>query len=357
MLRTSVLCAAAAHALAYTQAPITDAMRSAAAQVITTLLPTGTTPGGVTTSSSTAWQRLAYITDTFGPRFSGSAALEAALDWVAATAVSDGLRVTQQNTSVPKWVRGDESATLLSPRVKKLHMVGLGESSPGNVTAPVFVVGSNAELQANCSKANGTIVLFDVVFTTYGDTVPTRSNAGVWAAACGAVGALIRTIGPYSLQNPHTGFTQAAGIPAAAVSLEDAAQLRRMFERNQTPVVNLAMESVLYPDSPSRNILIDLVGTDLPDEYVVISGHGDSWDVAEGAMDDGGGFVTAWEAVRVLAQLGLRARRTVRAVVWVNEENGSAGGITYSQSVNLTAHSFVSFHAHDGPVTTRATLL
>jgi carboxypeptidase Q len=79
------------------------------------------------------------------------------------------------------------------------------------------------------------------------------------------------------------------------------------------------------PDSPSRNILIDLVGTDKPDEYVLLSGHGDSWDIAEGAMDDGGGFMVSWEAVRVMQKLGLRPKRTIRAVVWVNEENGEGG--------------------------------
>ena len=266
----------------YVQAPVTSDMINAASLIISTLLPTGTTPGSVTNENSVAWQRLAYVTDTFGPRFSGSDALEAVLSWIVTTARADGLTVTEQPTMIPKWVRGAESATLLSPRFKKLHMVGLGESSPGNVTAPVFVVGSNAELAANCSKAAGTIVLFDVVFTTYGETVPTRSNAGTWAVACGAVGALIRSVGPYSLQNPHTGFTDAAGIPAASISLEDAAQLRRMFERNQNPVVNLDMQSQMFPDSPSRNVLIDLVGTDFPDEIVLLSGHGDSWDVAEG---------------------------------------------------------------------------
>jgi carboxypeptidase Q len=334
---------AAMHCVsAYTQAPVTNEMRSAAAAIIAALLPSGTTPGGVTVENSIAWKRLAYITDTFGPRFSGSDALESVLDWVAAEAEEDGLIVSQQSTLVPKWVRGAESATLLSPRVKKLHMVGLGMSSPGNVTAPILVVGSMAELTANCSKAVGTIVLFDVIFTTYGATVPTRAAAGTAAVACGAVGALIRTVGPYSLQNPHTGFTNAAGIPTAAVSLEDASQLRRMFERGQAPVVNLDMQSTSYLDSPSRNIIIDLPGTDLPDTYVVLSGHADTWDVAEGAMDDGGGFVTAWEALRVLSMLGLRARRTIRAVIWVNEENGSAGGITYSKSVNLSAHSWMS---------------
>lgn len=335
--------ASLAPSSAYVQAPVTDDMRSAAVKVLSALLPTGTTPGAVTSANSVAWQRLAYITDTFGPRFSGSDSLEEVLSWVALTASSiDGLNVSEQPTMIPKWVRGAESATLLTPRVKKLHMVGLGESSPGNVTAPIFVVGSNEELLANCSKAAGTIVLFDVIFTTYDNTVPTRANAGLWAVACGGVGALIRSVGPYSLQNPHTGHTMAAGIPTAAVSLEDAAQLRRMFERGQTPTVNLCMESQTFPFSPSRNLLIDLTGTDLPEEIVLLSGHGDSWDISEGAMDDGGGFVTAWEALRVLHALGLRARRTIRAVVWVNEENGAAGGKTYANLVNLTAHSWMS---------------
>jgi carboxypeptidase Q len=272
-----------------------------------------------------------------------------ALDWVRDTAIADGLTVTEEPTLVPKWVRGAEWATLLSPRVKALHMVGLGMSvntSGVNITAPVFVVSGNDELQANCSKAAGKIVLFNTPFTEYGVTVAIRVNAGTWGAACGAVAALIRSVGPFSLQNPHTGATNAAApIPAAAVSVEDASQLARMFTRGQAPVVSLYMESVWYPPSPSRNLLIDLPGSELPDEFVVVSGHGDSWDIAEGAMDDGGGFVSAWEAVRTLKNLGLRAKRTIRAVVWVNEENGSAGGNQYVTDFNasgvLAKHSFI----------------
>ena len=100
-----------------------------------------------------------------------------------------------------------------------------------------------------------------------------------------------------------------------------------MQDRGQSVVVSMYMESELLPDVPSRNLLIDLVGVEKPHEIVLVSGHGDSWDTAEGAMDDGGGFMVSWEAVRVLHELGLQPQRTIRAVVWVNEENGEGGGI------------------------------
>lgn len=315
---------------AYEIAPITPEMESASEQIISYLLPST----GVTQSSSVAWSRLAYICDTFGPRFSGSEALETALDYIRDTAEEDGLRVTEQFTMVPRWVRGEEWAEMLSPRRKKLHMVGLGMSNSTlgkNITGNVFVVSDNDDLQANCSKAAGKIVLFNTIFTTYGATVPTRTNAAVWAASCNAIAALIRSIGPYSMQNPHTGYSITWTIPAAAVSLEDASQMQRMQDRGQEIIVSLYMENQLYPDSQSRNLLIDLVGTERPDEFVLVSGHGDSWDTAEGAMDDGGGFMTSWEAVRVLKALGIQPKRTIRAVVWVNEENGDAGGLQYLQ--------------------------
>jgi carboxypeptidase Q len=117
----------------------------------------------------------------------------------------DGLKVTEQFTMVPRWVRGEEWAYLLSPRKKKLHMVGLGmsNSSQGeNITAGVFVVSGYDDLHAgdNCSRAEGKIVLFNTIFTTYGNTVSTRTYAAIWAEECKAVGALIRSIAPFSMQ-------------------------------------------------------------------------------------------------------------------------------------------------------------
>lgn len=143
--------------------------------------------------------------DTFGPRFSGSQSLERALDHIRDTAVADGLVVTEQATAVPHWVRGDEWAVLRSPREKKLHMVGLGMSNSShgrNITASVLVVDGYDDLYAgdNCALAAGKIVLFNTIFTTYGETVPTRIYSAVWAQECGAVAVLIRSIAPFSMQ-------------------------------------------------------------------------------------------------------------------------------------------------------------
>ena len=241
-------------ASSYDIAPVTDDMRRARDAIVTELLPQD-----LTMATSTAWQRLALITDHYGPRFSGTQALEEALSFIAKQAAADGLRVTEQAVNVPAWSRGEESFWLVSPRAKRLHAVGLGMSDGGNVTAPVFVVSSYNELHDgdNCTRATNTIVLFNEPWAgTYGATVDTRYYAGQWAQECSAVGALIRSVGPYSLQNPHTGSTAPAGIPAAALSLEDASQLQRMFDRGDAPVVSISMGARLLADAPSRNLWV-----------------------------------------------------------------------------------------------------
>jgi carboxypeptidase Q len=214
-----------------------------------------------------------------------------------------------------------------------------------NITAEVVIFSGYDDMMAggNCSKAAGKIILFNTIFTTYGETVTTRTQSAVWASQCGAVAVLIRSIGPFSMQNPHTGFSVTGTIAAAAISNEDASQMLRMQLRGQKVVVSLFMENSLFAPTPSRNLLIDLVGSIHPDEYVLVSGHGDSWDVSEGAMDDGGGFMASWEAVRTIKVLGLKPKRTIRAVVWVNEENGDKGGKQYAidgnKSNTLVKHS------------------
>jgi carboxypeptidase Q len=238
---------------------------------------------------------------------------------------------------VPRWVRGDESAELLAPRAQPLHMIGLGGSvgtPAGGITADVLVVGSAEELAARAADARGKIVLFDVPFTTYGETVRYRSLGAAAAAKAGAVASLIRSVSSFSMQNPHTGSmryidTTVVRVPAAAVSVEDAMMLHRMQQRGERIRVRLTMGARTLPDAPSRNVVAEIVGRERPEEVVVISGHLDSWDVGQGAMDDGGGSVAAWEAVRLMQRLGLRPRRTVRVVLWTNEENGVRGGTAY----------------------------
>jgi len=286
-----------------------------------------------------AYQRLAALCDTYGPRFSGSTNLEAALDWILVEMKKDGLEnVRGEDVAVPHWVRGAESLEMLLPRPHAMPMLGLGGSvatPPGGLTAEVLVVTNFDELPARAAEAPGKIVLVNQPFKTYEETVQIRYNGAIEAARLGAVASLIRSVTPFSIQSPHTGMMAYTNtvpkIPHAAITVEDAEMMQRMQQRGQKIVVCLKMNAATLPDAPSRNIVAEVVGRELPREVVIVSGHIDSWDVGQGAMDDGGGAMSAWEAVRLMHQLGLRPRRTVRVVLWTNEENGLAGAHSYER--------------------------
>lgn len=288
-------------------------------------------------SDSAAWERIAELTDRFGPRFSGTDALERSIDWVMEEMRADGLEnIRGEPVMVPRWVRGEESAEMLSPRWARLPMLGLGGSigtPPGGIMAEVLVVSSWEDLAARAAEARGKIVLFDVPFTTYGATVQYRVNGAVEAAKVGAVASMIRSVGPYGMQTPHTGGMRydpaVPAIPHFAITMEDAMMLHRMQQRGERITVRVQMAAQTLPDVESRNVIGEIVGREHPEEIVVIGGHIDSWDVGTGAMDDAGGVVVAWEAVRLLHELGLRPRRTIRVVGWTNEENGLRGGAAY----------------------------
>ena len=197
-----------------------------------------------------------------------------------------------------------------------------------------MVVKDFDELTRRAAEAKGKIVLFDVPFTSYGQTVRYRSGAANAAGRVGAVAALIRSVSSFSMQNPHTGSmsydtTLKVRVPAAALSVEDAAMIHRMVNRGEKVVINLRMSARKLPDVPSRNVVAEIVGSEKPDEIVVLGGHIDSWDLGTGAMDDGGGCVAAWEAVKLIKRLGLRPKRTIRVVLWTNEENGLRGATGY----------------------------
>jgi carboxypeptidase Q len=288
-------------------------------------------------ADSGAWVKLARITDTYGNRLAGSEALERALDDILRTMQQEGLENAHaEPVMVPHWVRGEESAELIEPRRAALPMLGLGGTvgtPSGGITAPVLVVSTFDELTRRGAEARGKIVLFDEVWQGYGPTVRYRGGAAVAAARVGAVAALIRSVTPMSLRSPHTGAmyydSAVARIPEAALTVEDAMMLRRMQDRGQRIVVHLTMAARTLPDAPSKNVMGEIRGSEHPEEVVVIGGHTDSWDVGQGAMDDMGGVVVSWEAVRLLQRLGLRPRRTLRVVGWVNEENGARGGEGY----------------------------
>ncbi|MDA0311324.1 MAG: M28 family metallopeptidase [Gemmatimonadetes bacterium] len=289
------------------------------------------------TGDHDAFARLTELVDRFGSRVSGSVALEKAIDWMMVEMASDGLdNVAGDPVMVPHWVRGNESLELVLPRPRSLPMLGLGGSiaTPrGGIRAEVLVVNSFDDLTARAAEAPGRIVLFDVPFTGYGQTVAYRSQGAIAAARVGAVASLIRSVTPYSQQTPHTGNMNydddVRRIPHAAITVEDAAMLHRMQDRGERIEVLLKMEAEMLPDALSRNVMAEITGSEFPNEVIVLGGHIDSWDVGQGAMDDAGGVVAAWEAVRLMKELGLRPRRTIRVVGWTSEENGGPGGSKY----------------------------
>jgi carboxypeptidase Q len=293
-----------------------------------------------------AWQRLAYLGDTFGNRLSGSPNLDAAIRWAVDEMKRDGLEnVHAEPVKVPHWVRGRESLEILSASgdaaagkavPQPLVMLGLGNSvgtPPGGIEADLLVLHSFDELEAARDRVKGRIVLFNVPFTNYGDTVRYRTAGPSRVAALGGLAMLVRSVGPSGLRTPHTGtLVYADGqpqIPAAAVTTEDAARLQRMVDRGTRVRLKLTMEARMLPDADSANVVGELRGRELPDEIVLVSGHFDSWDVGTGSTDDGGGAVVTWEALRLMKKLNLRPRRTVRVVLWTNEENGGRGGLAY----------------------------
>ena len=298
------------------------------------------------TADSTPWNRVAYMADMFGHRISGSAALESTIDWIVGEMKKDGLEnVHTEPVMVPHWVRGAESAELMQPRPVNLPMMGLGGSvgtPAAGRTGEVLVVTSFDDLKAKATQARGKIVLFDVPFSTtaadpfkeYSRVVAYRGGGASAAAKVGAVAALVRSVTPNSIRSPHTGAlrydTTVSKIPSAAITVEDAMMMHRMPDRGTKIVVHLSMAAQMLPDAPSRNIVAEIKGSEKPDEVVAFGGHIDSWDVGTGSMDDGGGAFAAWGALRTMHKLGLRAKRTLRVVLWTNEENGDRGGLAYA---------------------------
>jgi carboxypeptidase Q len=277
------------------------------------------------------------LTDHIGHRLSGSRALERAIEWATTEMKKDGLdNVRAEKVLVPHWVRGEERLEMISPVRLTLPMLGLGNSvaTPADgLVAEALVVRSFDELESLRERVRGRIVVYNVPFSTYDATVRYRSSGASRAAHHGAVAALVRSITPVSLQTPHTGaMTYDEGqpkIPAAAITIEGAELLQRMQNRGDRPRLRLKMEARFLADAESANVVGELKGSESPEEVVLLAGHFDSWDVGQGAHDDGGGCIIAWEAVRLLKELGLRPRRTIRVVLYTNEENGVRGAYAY----------------------------
>ena len=308
-------------------------------------------------NSDWAWRELARLTDEIGPRLSGSPGHAAAITQVADAMRALGARVTLQPAKVQHWVRGEERAELVrypgrpDGLTQRLHLTALGGSSatpPSGLEAPVIVVRNFDELKAHAADVRGKIVLFDSHFDqhladnghageAYGQAGEYRFRGPSEAAALGAAAALVRSIGGADYRLPHTGVTRwkehQSPIPAGALAAEDADMIVRLAAAGQVSM-KLVLTPQTLPDADSANVIADWPGTDLPDEYIVVSGHLDSWDLGTGATDDGVGVIGAAGVIQVLQQLNLHARRTIRFIGWTNEENGSRGAKAYFDSVS-----------------------
>eukprot|EP01125_Pyxidicula_operculata_P013441 TRINITY_DN4461_c0_g1_i1.p1 TRINITY_DN4461_c0_g1~~TRINITY_DN4461_c0_g1_i1.p1 ORF type:complete len:513 (-),score=124.75 TRINITY_DN4461_c0_g1_i1:168-1706(-) len=304
-------------------------------------------------NNTEAYDRIKELCDKFGPRAIGSQNLENALQWIYNKMIEDKMEnVTLENvTLAPHWKRGTETCSMVAPWTKNMNILGLGGTTSTRVngtvaplTASVLVVTSFDDLQNRSTEAAGKIVVFNAAWEGYGNTVAYRTMGAVYASEVGAVAALIRSVTPFSLNTPHTGslsdvylnLPSDQKIPTAAITVEDATMLYRIQQEAEANnitdsviQITLFIDSQMYDQSTTYNVIGDITGTERPDEIIIVSGHIDSWDVGQGAHDDAAGAFSSWEIVRTLLRLNLRPKRTIRVIMWVNEEQGMSGSLQY----------------------------
>jgi carboxypeptidase Q len=302
-------------------------------------------------SDDYAYRQVAHLTENIGPRPSGSLQAKAAVDYVAAELRQLGLEVHLEEVKVPHWVRGAETAELTEyagqapGTMQKIVLTALGgsTSTPAEgINTDVIVVNNFDELKAlGHDKVAGKIVLFNEIFDkqkaaggmafmAYGDAVRYRTGGPKAAADLGAVAALVRSVGNADFRLPHTGFSVPAGIPAGAVTAEDADLIAHLFAQGKVRM-RLILTPQRLPDATSYNVIADLKGSEHPEQVVVVSGHLDSWDLGTGAIDDGAGVVVAMEAAEILQKLHLHPKRTLRVIAWMDEESGGSGSQAYTK--------------------------
>lgn len=304
-------------------------------------------------ASDYAYRQVAHLTNNIGPRLTGSTQAQAAVEYVAGELRRLGLEVQLEKVMVPHWVRGAETGELVqyagqaAGTVQKIVLTALGSSvatPPEGITADIVVVRNYEELKAlGRDKVAGKIVLFNVPWdkqlaaenyglTSYGEVVQYRGGGPSEAAKLGAAAVLVRSAGGADFRLPHTGLTSYAAnvakIPAAAVASEDAELIASLAQ--QGPVkMKLILTPQTLPDVVSYNVIGDLKGSEHPEQVVIVSGHLDSWDLGTGAIDDGAGVTVAMQVANLFRQLGIRPRRTLRVVAWMDEEGGILGAQQY----------------------------
>jgi carboxypeptidase Q len=310
---------------------------------------------------------LRLLTKGVGARLSGSAGYYKAEQW-GQKALTDAKaeNVRLQECMVPHWVRGGrDSATFTwggsysNKNIRgQMDILALGNSvgtGPMGMTAQVVLIHDFAELERKKDSVKGKIVFYNYkfnphfieTFRAYGDAVRYRALGASQAAKYGAVAMITRSMSASVDNNPHTGALvyndSFPKIPAVALGLQDADRLAGALDGLGIPIaVFLRTNAMMLPDTLAHNVIGELKGTEFPDQYITVGGHLDSWDPAEGAMDDGAGCVQSIEVLRALKAIGYRPRHTIRVVLFANEENGGRGGKKYAEAAkaNKETHLF-----------------
>lgn len=319
-----------------------------------------------------AYNNLRVLTKEIGGRLAGSPQMYQAEDWGFKAMQAAGSDHTwKQACMVPHWVRGgvDQAAAITAAGKQKLDVVALGNSigtGKQGLKSEVLMVRSFEELEAKKDQVAGKIVFYNYpfnntlvrTFEAYGDANKYRGQGPSKAAQYGAVGVIVRSMSHSTDNNPHTGSTRYdsayAKIPAVAIGLQDANWLAQRI--GSAPVqVSMKTGGTFLPDVEGHNVIGELTGTEFPNELITVGGHLDSWDNCEGAHDDGAGCVQTIEILRAFKAIGYQPKRTIRFVLFANEENGLRGGSKYAEEAKAKGEIHVfAMESDAGGFTPRA---
>jgi hypothetical protein len=323
-----------------------------------------------------AYDDLRELTKKVGGRLSGSPAMVKAEQWGLKTIQScNPDKAWLQECMVPHWVRGGEDMGEAMYKEgnknlkKKLDVLALGNSAGSEnevITAPAILVNSFDDLERTKDVIKGKIVFYNYkfnptfihTFESYGDAVQYRGGGASRASKYGALAVIVRSMSHSSDNNPHTGAmrydTNYAKIPAVAIGLQDADWLSEQIQQNKVTSVSVRTNGHFLPDTIGHNVIGELLGSEFPNEVITIGGHLDSWDPAEGAHDDGAGFVQTIEVLRVFKTLGYKPKHTIRFVLFANEENGGRGGNKYADEAKAKGEKHIfALESDEGGFTPR----
>jgi hypothetical protein len=323
----------------------------------------------LTQGKSYEWLRT--LTTVAPARLSGSPQAAAAVEFTRQMLDSMGVdRVELQPCMVPHWVRGKKEIVRVTQSVMggfDLHALALGGSGAGSISGDVVEVKSIEELEKlGKSGVEGKIVFFNRpfnltqinTFAAYSGAVDQRGVGPSKAAKLGAIAVMVRSMTNRLDDIPHTGGTRfeegQKPIVAVAIATNDAERVSTLLQKSKVSVY-LETDCQILKDKPSFNVIADIRGSEKPNEIIVIGGHLDSWDVAQGAHDDGAGCVQAMDVLYLMKKMGIQPKRTIRCVLFMNEENGLAGGKKYAEvaAANKTERALAALESDSGGFTPR----